>query len=84
VKTYWLSFAADQEDGFLGVAVVDADDFIGAVVTAHAKGINPGGEVLGFDLPDTASIPEHFKNRLLSREDADAANEAICDKGSKP
>lgn len=50
---YWLSFADD--DGFLGVCVVDAPSFPAAVTRSHELDINPGGEVLGYSIPDELS-----------------------------
>jgi hypothetical protein len=42
---WWLSFAKPEES--LGVCVVEADTFMGAVIKTHRMGINPGGEVMG-------------------------------------
>jgi len=70
---FYLSFAS--EAGFLGVAIVEADDFLDAVKCAHELGINPGGQVLGFPLPkigtDGMTKEAHDtavanKNKLLS------------------
>lgn len=60
---WWLSFAS--EIGFLGVAIVQAGSFLAAVETARALGINPGGEVQGWDLP--SDPPAAYQNRLLSK-----------------
>jgi hypothetical protein len=67
-ETFWLSFA--DETGFLGVAIVDSDDFLTAVDKCHELGINPGGEVLCSGDPP-ASVTDKDKNRLLSRAEAD-------------
>ena len=72
----WCSFAdpdlpAGQQ--FLGVAIVEAEDVVTAAMQAHLLGINPGGEVMGVLLPDDLLPPEHWRNRLLTREEAELA-----------
>ena len=72
---WWLSFTdASRPKGsqFLGVAIVEARGIAGAVTAAHRLGINPGGAVLAIAIP-----PEHvpalsYRNRLLSRDEAEA------------
>lgn len=49
MKLFWLSFAG--EEGFRGVVLVDADDFLTAHLQTVFAGINPGGEVIGHELP---------------------------------
>ena len=53
IGTY-LSFATDA--GCLGVAYMDEPDFMTAVMKSHALGINPGGEVMSFPIPDTEEV----------------------------
>jgi len=65
---WWLSFA-DALRGFLGVAIVEAHGFIGAIVETLKMDLNPGGEVKGCPLPQDFQVPEEAKNRLLSEED---------------
>ncbi len=60
---WWCSFANDG--GFLGVAIVRAQGIGTAIMEARRIGINPGGEVLSFEV---AEPPEIFKNVLLDRE----------------
>lgn len=69
MKWWWLSFV--DESGFLGVAIVQDRSFAGAVLRAHALGINPGGEVRGFPFPEQEEwrAPEAVRNRLLSFEE---------------
>lgn len=76
---YWMSFAdARKEPGtqFLGVALVAADDMSCALREAWARGINPGGDVQAFELPLAVAekIPPEYRNRLLSRDEAEALN----------
>ena len=48
---WWLSFAA--ADGFRGVVLTRAGSFIEANQKTHMLGVNPGGEVRGFEVPIT-------------------------------
>lgn len=69
---WYLSFADGKlptGTQFLGAIVVRARGFLDAVRQTHRRGINPGGEVQGVDVPAEWNPPEAFVNRLLSRED---------------
>ena len=58
---YWLSFSdLDRPKGsqFLGAAIVEAANFIAAVVRARELGCNPGGECQGGECP--AVPPEYI------------------------
>lgn len=75
--TFWLSFAdgnLPKGAQFLGVVIVDAPDFLGAVMRTHALGINPGGEVVGVPVPPGGRLPSDCKDRLLTRAEAEAAD----------
>ncbi len=77
---YWLSFAdPDKPRGtqFLGVAIVEELDFIGAIKRAHALGCNPGGEVLGYTVPERIDVPEVWMDRLLTRAEAEQVEAII-------
>jgi hypothetical protein len=70
---YYLSFCG--EEGWRGGTVVEAEDFIMAVVKTHRLGINPGGEVHGAALQEDAmNDPEALRNvaamlnRLMTQE----------------
>ena len=69
---YWLSFADD--DGFRGAVIIHATEFIEAVMQATLHNINPHGECQGLEIPAAAAatIPEHWKYRLLSRAECEA------------
>jgi hypothetical protein len=85
--TWWLSFADPQRphgSQFLGVAVVRAPGFVTATVIARQLGINPGGEVRGFALPDDAPVTEADMNRLLSHDEARAIGERKRLSDNKP
>ena len=60
---WWLSFAKPGES--LGVCVVDADTFMGAVIKTHRMGINPGGEVVGAPVE---GVSDEHTNLLLKPE----------------
>jgi hypothetical protein len=78
VMHHYLSFA--DQSLFLGACVVESPDFIGAVLRTHELGINPGGQVLGFALPEDlrANDPGAYDwlmqnlDRLISREEFEA------------
>ena len=61
---FYLSFASATE--FLGACVVEATDSLDAPLVAHARGCNPGGEVLILPTPDNK--PGHLEPyKLLSK-----------------
>ncbi len=63
---FYLSFANATE--FLGACVVEAVDPAYAPIVAHARGCNPGGEVLILQTPEDGPGPyEPYK--LLTREE---------------
>lgn len=68
-----MSFVGDE--GFLGAAIVKSQfeepgaATIEAVSLAWEYGINPGGEVASWTLPDGSVHPEDM-NRLLTRDEA--------------
>jgi hypothetical protein len=68
---WWLSFAGDE--GNRGCCIVQASDFLTAVVRTHQLGINPGGEVQGISTPDCpevqAEIARWGLDRLVTREE---------------
>ena len=64
---HYLSFADDTS--FLGGLVIHAFGFMDAIMQAHLRGLNPGGEVMYAELPDAAIPPERFRNRLLSKDE---------------
>lgn len=73
---YWLSFA----DGnlpvgkqLLGVALVGpCSNIAHAAMVAHARGCNPGGEVMGHIVPGpyAEAIPDEYRFTLLSKKEA--------------
>lgn len=76
---WWLSFAA--EDGFRGVVLTRANSMIEAVQKTHALGINPGGEVRGFEVPATHAgcyKPEEFDRCYSDKQEAQALADREC------
>jgi len=61
----WLSFA--DKTGFLGVIITEELDFMSAIHATHALGINPGGEVRGYEIEKDNLKPEDY-DILLSQE----------------
>lgn len=73
---WYLSFAdANLPEGsqFLGAAFVRGFDIAFAAMMAHAYGCNPGGEVLGVEVPDHFAelIPQDQLHKLLSKTEVD-------------
>ena len=72
-RWFWLSFADPSRprgSQFLGVSIVKARTYFEATMRAHALGINPGGEVLGYDYKELWGAPEPpevHRHRLMSR-----------------
>jgi hypothetical protein len=76
---WWLSFCDDKRptgSQFLGAAIIPGLDMTDAVVSAHALGVNPGGEVVGMaiDRERFQRVPKRYLHRLLSREECEALN----------
>jgi len=81
---HWLSFAdgsLPEGSQFLGVVIVEAWSFLDAVMQAHRRGINPGGEVQGVEIPRALEIPAEYVNRLLSRAECEELDRKL---GAKP
>lgn len=65
MKTFWLSFVKDGSNA--GCCIVDANDSVGAVLRSHELNINPGGEVMIYEIEsDCEDVEEWGKNRLVS------------------
>jgi hypothetical protein len=54
-----------------GACFVPGENIMEAVSHAWILGCNPGGEVQGFGPVLRDAIPEHYRHRLLSRDDLD-------------
>lgn len=64
---WWLSFV--DEGKHLGCTIVEAEGMVKACKAAHRLGVNPGGEVMGIEMPDTvtarAEVEALGMNRLI-------------------
>lgn len=81
---WWLSFAdANLPEGeqFLGVVLLEAAGMVQAIARCTARGINPGGEVVGHPcpLPAGTRFRPDWCERLLSKAEALAAAEDDAD-----
>lgn len=73
---WWLSFAdgnLPEGEQFLGVAIVPGGGIMEAVLNAKFLGCNPGGEVMGIQIPDEHVPHERYRHRLLSKQDLEEA-----------
>jgi hypothetical protein len=70
-SVWWLSFVGDE--GFRGAVMVNAEDFTTALMETNVRNINPHGEVQGLEIPadEAQQIPEHWKYRILSRDECE-------------
>lgn len=79
----WLSFCdPDREPGdkFLGVVVVRERGFVSAQSFIMKIGLNPGGEVFGYEIAmekKYEKILEGHWNRLLSKDEANELSERL-------
>lgn len=65
-RYFWLSFCDPERpvgEQFLGVVVTKACGFLNAVKKAHELGINPGGGVKSWEIPEEL-INEEWKEKL--------------------
>lgn len=75
---WWLSFADPEKprgERNLGVCIVQGLDIGEAAKNAHAKGCNPGGEIMGVRIAEDKLdlFPEQYRNRLMSGAEVMAA-----------
>lgn len=72
----WLSFV--NEDDFAGVVITKTHGLNHAIQKTHLLGINPGGEVMSYELDDDDRRYQPYSDRLLSKADlADAGFEPV-------
>jgi hypothetical protein len=72
LNLWWLSFCdPHRPDGaqFLGACIVGGLDIATAAMSAHALGCNPGGEVMGVEMPEEFArhVGVAWCGRLLSK-----------------
>lgn len=68
---YWLSFATDDEN--LGVVITDALDIMSALAKCNLLRINPGGELIGFAIPENEPEYDLPRDRILTEAEIKAA-----------
>lgn len=84
MNTYWLSFVGPRPapgvSGFLGVCIVQGEDFADAIQGARDMECNPGGQVRGFQYPAECfeNLPSTYRNRLLTKDEAHEADELMA------
>ncbi len=59
---WWLSFASETK--FLGAMIVAAPTMERAVQLAHRAGTNPGGAVMGSEIPPQTHPPRTFEEAM--------------------
>ena len=70
MKTFWMS--GTDENGFRGACIVEANDFISAVISANLHECNPGGQLYAVEIkPGAMVIPNEARNVLLTKEDCE-------------
>ena len=69
LKWWYLSFAGPE--GSRGVVLVEARGFASAVMYCNQLRINPGGEVMGVEIPPEKIPDERFTYRLLNRAEVE-------------
>ncbi len=73
---WYLSFANEEE--FLCGVFIQAHSITSAIQKAHQLGINPGGSVLTCPPNSgTATIPQRFQDKLLSRKELESLDESL-------
>jgi hypothetical protein len=67
---WWLSFSSETAN--LGIAIIEAGSVHEAMLESHRRNINPGGEVLFFELPREAEDQARpYRHRLIQRDEAE-------------
>jgi len=77
MSTWWLSFADPERPKgtqFLGVIVIEAASFEEAILKTWALKLDPGGEVMGYEMDEREQLDEKYHNRLLSAKELEEAD----------
>lgn len=75
---WWMSFCDPKRpkgDQFLGALIVQADSHQAMLSRSWYLGLNPGGEVVFFEIPKQYNEripPDWIETRLLTREECEA------------
>lgn len=80
MKRWYLSFAG--EEGWRGCAHIKAPSADAAITESWRLGINPGGEVLAWEIDPSIAVSEEWFNRLMNRAELEKIGEVhIFDDG---
>lgn len=70
INYVFMSFRDTTVNKNLGVCIVRAVNLVEATEISHKKGINPGGEIMSFDLNQAQFEEENLKlDRLYTRKE---------------
>lgn len=69
-KWFYFSFANEK---FMGGFILRCHGVTDGLMKIHALKMSPGGEVLCMEVPEDVLPDEQYRNRLLTKEDVDAA-----------
>lgn len=73
-RLFYMSFAdSDGDEGFLGGIIMETHGITLAMIETHALGINPGGEMASWELPEDMQPGPEYRNRLLTRDEIESA-----------
>ena len=78
-KLSWFYISYATETTFLGAAVVQASDPIGAGLRAHELGIDPGGQAVAIEIGAEPRFPVEMRDVLLTKAQLSAYDEAQGD-----
>ena len=77
---WWLSFCDPRRPRgkkFVGACIVEGRNIAEAARTAWAMGCNPGGEIMGYELPHR--VASRLVGRLIGAVEADALTRTVAD-----
>jgi hypothetical protein len=78
IKWWWLSFANPDTGKFLGLIIINGNDFKDAHRNVNILNINPGGQILGHEFTafiDT--IKPEDRCRLLTKKEAHVYGKSV-------
>jgi len=72
---WWLSFSDPTKTrGFLGVVITEADSITAALTKINLLKLNPGGEMVGVEVP-TSRTYDKYLDRLIVRPEINEIGE---------
>ena len=79
---YWLSFVDEDTGEFLGVVIIAGNSLESALRASWRLKLNPGGEALGYPIPDQFVPPAKHRNRLLEKHEAKELADSVGKDGA--